>query len=429
MPGRSYTFVTVAPDSVPDPKETEAAGKPSAVWMPETEAEREAVREQVGRIMANSLFRNSKRCPNFLRFTVEHALKRNAEPLKERTLGVEVFGREPSYDTAQDPVVRMTAVEIRKRLAKYYQAAEHASEIRLDFPQGSYVPGFHLPAQHAVPDGVPKPAESGAPARRSWPLVAALIVAAMLIGGLVWWRPWAPETTASDRFWNPILGSPSTVLLCLADARVTQPELYGPTSEPSLASAVNGDTTIMELLRRDTVRFSNALTLSMLTGFLEARHRPYHVRRTGATGLGDLREGPVVLIGLADNPWTLRLGNLLRFSFGNDGGRLYIKDRQNPSNRQWGYDGLQTPLRNVPEAYGIISRVLDPTTGRFVVTAAGLLWGTRAAGECLTEPSCLAEAAKLAPGDWEHKNIQAVISAKVIGENSGPPHVLAAHVW
>ena len=60
-------------------------------------------------------FRNSKRFPPFLRYTVEHALN-SSEPLKERTIGHEVFGRDPGYDTGQYPIVRMTAAEVRKRL-------------------------------------------------------------------------------------------------------------------------------------------------------------------------------------------------------------------------------------------------------------------------------------------------------------------------
>jgi hypothetical protein len=397
----------------------------SSSWSPKTDAEREAVREQIGGILASSLFRNSKRLSSLLQHTTELVLKANGEPPKERTLGIEVFGREPTYDTAQDPVVRITAVEIRKRLSQYYQAAEHEKEIRVDFPPGSYLPGFHLPTQTSVPTEGPVPQKPAATAGyRRW-LVTAVIGGCILIFALVWWRSRARETYL-DRFWQPVLKSSSSVLLCLGDDRTVGESNTAP---PSADPAITNRTTVAELLRRDTVRFSNALTLSMLTGFLRARDKSYRVRRTGGTALQDLRDGPVVLIGLMDNAWTLRLGSQLRFGFENEGGRYFIKDRQNPSNRRWGYDGLNTPLANVPEAHGIISRVFDRTTGHVVVTVAGLFWGTRAAGECLIDSGCLKEAARLAPGDWSHKNIQIVISAVVIGENSGPPHVISAHLW
>jgi hypothetical protein len=135
-------------------------------WTPDIEAEREAVREQAGRILAGALFRNSRRFPTFLKHTVEHTLDGTTESLKERTLGVEAFGRDADYDTAQDPVVGMTAVEVRKRLAQYYQASEHKDEIRIGFQPGSYVAEFHRPRSSAVatPPPISQPPQEDAPA-------------------------------------------------------------------------------------------------------------------------------------------------------------------------------------------------------------------------------------------------------------------------
>src|SRR5215472_11127889 len=104
--------------------------------------DREAVREQLERILADPLFRNSKRFPVLLRYVVEQTLDGTSAELKERTLGVEVFGRQPNYDTNEDPIVRATAAEIRKRIAQYYQNPEHGSELRIQLHPGSYVPEF-----------------------------------------------------------------------------------------------------------------------------------------------------------------------------------------------------------------------------------------------------------------------------------------------
>lgn len=347
--------------------------------------------------------------------------------MKERALGVEVFGRQPDYDTTQDPVVRMTAVEIRKRLAQYYQTPGHESELRIDFPPGSYVPEFHAPVQ--IPLQAPEAAPVGTAEvrkERAYPWrIYALVCAAAIVVALVWWSGWGRET-ALDRFWNPVLRSHPSVLLCVANPP-TLPE-PDPNAPIDIAS-VPAPTTVGDLLNKDSIRFSDALVLSKLTAFLQSRGVPYRIRRTGATAFEDLRDGPVVLIGGFNNAWTLRLGDQLRFTFGRQENRSYIRDRQNPSFREWGNGRESTPLANVPENYGIISRVLDPATGRFVVTVAGLLYGTRAAGECLTDPSCMADAGRLAPGDWKHKNIQIVISTKLIAHESGPPHVLATYTW
>ena len=132
--------------SLPD---THAATPP---WTPETDAQRADVRAQLDRILASPLFVNSKRSAVLLKFVAEYVLDGKTEHLKERSLGLEVFQREPDYDTNRDPVVRTTAVEIRKRLAQYYLIPEHDREIRISFPAGSYVLEFRLP-----PDWIPPP--------------------------------------------------------------------------------------------------------------------------------------------------------------------------------------------------------------------------------------------------------------------------------
>ena len=94
------------------------------------------IREQLNRLLAHPLFTNSKRYPVLLAYTVEQALLGNAGELKERTIGVEAFGREPNYDANLDPVVRTTAAEVRKRLIQYYYSPDHAGElIRIRLPR------------------------------------------------------------------------------------------------------------------------------------------------------------------------------------------------------------------------------------------------------------------------------------------------------
>src|SRR5216683_5612641 len=114
-------------------------------WTPSTKAEKEAVLQQLERLLENPYFHKSKRFPVFLRFVVSEALAGRAEGLKERTLGIEVFGKDPSYDTTEDSIVRVTAGEIRKRIAQYYQEPGHEQEIRFVLPSGSYVPQFYPP--------------------------------------------------------------------------------------------------------------------------------------------------------------------------------------------------------------------------------------------------------------------------------------------
>jgi len=399
-----------------------------------SEAEREGIRNQMERMLANPLFKNSKRYPNLLRYIVEHTLAGFTGELKERTLGVEVFGRQPDYDTNADPVVRATAGEIRKRIAQYYHEHEHETEIRIDLLPGSYVPEFEIPAARPapVPAALPVPFARG----KRWRIGVPAAVAVLLVAA-GWLKPWAPHT-ALDRFWGPVLDSSSTVLLCVGQRQFfgtsAEPQQRTDTDLPHAPEAKGGSerpVTLFELyyMGSQNVAFPDVRTLARLTGLLQANGKSHRIFGESSTTFADLRSGPVVLIGAFNNDWTMRLMGPMRFSFERDHDTFWIKDLQNPSTRDRSLN-YTTPYLKVTEDYALISRVLEPTTERMVVVAGGLSgYGTTAAGEFLTNPVYMETLAKQAPKDWSRRNIQVVIATKVINGNSGPPRVVDRHFW
>ena len=404
--------------------------RPTSGWTPSTAADMEAMRQQVGRVLSSSSFRNSKRFPAFLRYTVEHALT-SSEPLKERTIGHEVFGRDPAYDTAQDPIVRMTAAEVRKRLTQYYLLPEHRNELLIAYQPGSYVPEFsHRIDTAAAEEALPAPETLPSPFRSrpsaSWLAISALAASVLAIVATVavMKRGGTAASDAVTRFWAPILESSSPVLICIGDpASARLPGSVSPTAVPH-----PNDLTIEEFLRSNSVRYTDSVTLALLAGELRTRRKPFHIRRPAATELKDLREGPVVLIGGFNNPWTLRLSEGQRFTLAADDKGPYISDRERPDDRRWQPDASGRLLKNLQETYGLITRVKDPATGHSVLTVAGLVLGTSAAAECLIDAECIQSAEALG-GDLDRKNVQIVVSAAVIGEDAGAPRVVATHSW
>lgn len=109
-----------------------------------------AIHRHLEQILASEFFRNSHRYPNFLRYVVNETLRGRADQLKERTLGIELFEREPDYDTNLDHIVRSTASEVRKRLTLYYHEHEGEHDVRIELPQRSYTPVFHRIAKSQV---------------------------------------------------------------------------------------------------------------------------------------------------------------------------------------------------------------------------------------------------------------------------------------
>jgi len=119
------------------------AGTGEAPLSPGDEAK---IRATLDRVLASPAFRKSEQCCKFLRYVVEH----HGEPLKERQIGAEVFGRAANYDTAEDPVVRVRATEVRKRLAQYSSESGVAGDVRFEIPAGAYHVEFHWPVATAV---------------------------------------------------------------------------------------------------------------------------------------------------------------------------------------------------------------------------------------------------------------------------------------
>jgi hypothetical protein len=389
-----------------------------------TAMQRDMVKEQLERILASSLFRNSKRFPEFLRYTVNHALAGETEGLKERTLGVAVFGRHADYDTSTDPVVRVTAAEVRKRIAQYYETPGHEREPRIEFERGSYVPEFRFLSEEERREkqaATPAKIDEKRLIKKHWLpaaciTVVSLAVCVFLLG--------STRQTALDRFWKPVLSSGDAALLCIPDQLATP----GRTAPIGPESAGGASTQIVPNGFHSVV-LGDSVALAEVSGILGHEGKEFRVRATDDATLDDLKQGPVVLIGAFDNEWTMRLASGLRFTFGHDATYHFISDVRNPASRQWAVRN-EMPSDSATVDYGLISRVVDTTTGRAVVTVAGIHhFGTEAAAECISQIACMEAAAKLAPGNWKKNNLQIVLKTAVIARNSGEPQVLAAYAW
>jgi len=403
---------------------------------PANEDDRLEIRNQLERVLAHPQFQNSRRYPALLRYVVERTLEGSGATLKERTIGIEVFGREPNYDTNLDHTVRTSAGEVRKRLAQYYVESDREAEIRIDLPAGSYVPQFRhrrqekIPALHVEENGaetVAPPeivaAEVAAPPLRRRIFLLAIGLATLIVAGIAWTRGnWAPQS-ALDQFWTPISASSNPITLCIG------PPLWKDVEAGSEDSAASR--TLREGAgQRQRVAFFDAVTLARLTAFLAVKGKTFRALYAPQISLADLRQGPAILIGAFNNDWTLLLTGPLRYSFQRDEAFhiTSIRDEQNPSRNDWKVD-RRIPDLDLTEDYAIVSRVSDPTTGETVIVAAGITkYGTMAAGEFLTSPR-LNDLTSYAPRDWRRKNLQIILGTKVVKGSPGPPRVLATYFW
>lgn len=383
------------------------------------------VAEEVSRITASPQFRTSKRCCRFLAFVVEKAAAGHPELLKERTLGVEILQRDPMFDTGEDASVRVAAGEVRKRLAQYYQLLSSEAPVRISLPVGSYTPEFHwLPVAPSVAT-TPLPVKTEiAPALpKQFPWRWLSLVLAAILCGTAGWLLWSrtqrsPGTTPEmEAFWAPVLNAKKPTLISIGLVAGHQ-KIAGPAQAPEFRPIGYG-----------LVPLGDSLSLARVSALLSDRGKQFRVQGDNETTFPDLRDAPAVLIGANSNRWTMLAHSGLRFTFGSTSQFTFVRDRESPLDMKWATTNhWPETIRNAD--FAIVSRCREANTKSWVTTVAGITpFGTQAAGELVTDPVRLTEALKKLPSGWQEKNLQIVLTTRIVGSSGGPPVVLTTWIW
>lgn len=441
---------------------------------------------QLAKVLASPHFRNSKRSQSLLRYVVEAQLASEVNSLKERSIGAAVFSRDTAYDTAQDPIVRNAAIDVRKRLAQYYLEPQHSLELRIELPTGSYQPIFVPPAtppntepprvdlsrsdllpppgavqpdpaqpvqgqsvEVALADAPPVEPPAG-PAvlrqgrfgRRTFALAAtgATLLAAII--AYVWFNQRTPATEL-HAFWAPMFRDGKTIQICIGQPsrlfRFIGPRteeltraLSGPAARTPEAAALSVSAAELAWVAPEFLYMRDALSGFRVASWIQAQGRPYQLMSVASTTYSQIRHTPLVAIGAFNNTWSMRVTAELRFVFERRtlDGVAYncIIDRRNPGTLSWKVAQPIGPAMS--EDFAIVTRVFDPTTERTVISAAGIEnYGTLAAGEFVTQADYIGAALAANSPQWRQQNVQFVLGTKVIDGTPGPPRVLAAHYW
>ena len=389
----------------------------------------EVVRAELERILASPEFKASKRCQDFLQFVVERALNGLSEDLKERTIGIEVFGRSPSYNTGTDGIVRINASEVRKRLAIYYADSARCAECRITLPTGSYIPLFAKPVRATAEVNLPQLLEPAVRPVESFPagwtvapstlprpmfrrriLVLVAVVALALMVLPVRWLYARHFQTIVDQFWQPMFEGRTPIMIVPA---------YVPAYDPA-ADPPNGQFTLMA---DQYVGGGDLVAAVQISSMLARLDYPFNLR-LGAS-LDELRNTPTVLIGYSNTQWK-DVTRKFRF-FMDDSSHGMIRDYGKPT--EW-YPHGETPENHAEEDYAVISRAFDPETHAMLILVSGCLqYGTEGAARLITNPGLLAAALRNAPKDWQQKNLQLVIQFNVVANSPASSRVVASHYW
>jgi hypothetical protein len=376
-------------------------------------------KEHLRQIAGSAAFKGSDRSREFLIVIVEKALAGQFDDLKERVLGVELFGRDASYDTGEDAIVRVTASDVRRRLARYYTEFGSKSGLRLELPVGSYIPEFirvEEPEVIAVEETLPlTPAhlskEEPVPSR-SLQAPLLYILSGVALGILLWSAVsrFLPTTPATELLpWSALMQSGHRLQIVVSDTELSKMETvagynlslsdyanhkYLPPDLP-ISPDVNRILASFRGLSMGAVDVNIAMGVSSRV-FREGQQ--VSIQPARGLELKDFRtdDNFVILGSPRSDPWASLFQDQLDFQFFYDmsTSQEMIRNRRrlkgepaiyNPSARGWG----------TGQAFGLISFTANPNqTGHVLLIGGSSAEATEAAGRVALDRDAMARTLK-----------------------------------
>ncbi len=99
----------------------------------------EQIEKSLAKIVESASFEKAGRPVKFLEFVVRRAIRKPGESPPEAEIAQAVFGR-ADFDPRLDPIVRVEAARLRKRLEDYYAAEGKGDAVQIRLPPRGYLP-------------------------------------------------------------------------------------------------------------------------------------------------------------------------------------------------------------------------------------------------------------------------------------------------
>jgi hypothetical protein len=407
----------------------------------ETKGEIASLQLHLKEVIEGDAFKGSHRSGQFLQYIIDQAIAGHFESLKERVIGMELFGRSASYDTGDDAIVRVTASDVRKRLLQHYGRYGATSEYRINLPSGTYIPDItRVPrgevghfdgalaqretgqVRHDSPgpnvEFVPVPrglvieasalpqVEATQPKRLGryrWLFLGIPIVAINLtLWGIFWSRPSPVETPHTSSLpWSALFGSSRATELITSDPNIAE-----------IQGISGGQVSVSDYANHNYLSGSKKLTpeeeyfcLTVLAGnkassvdiqivaniaqLSQVNSRKIDVFAARQIQLKDLRtDNNFIFLGSPrSDPWTDLFSDQLDFRFVFDQAAqsefiLNVHPRRNERQKY-----IPTAMGSLSgDTFAIIAFVRNPDEdGRVLILAGATAEGTAAAGKLATD--------------------------------------------
>jgi hypothetical protein len=363
----------------------------------------DAVREQVDRVLQSKTFQTSEVHRRLLQYLADRTLAGDTDRLKEYTVGLEAFGKPPSYDPKHDSIVRLQIGRLRQKLAVYYQSEANGDPVLVTIPKGGFklVFGANGPHQHLEAEP-----ENGSGHRRVFVLTVALAAVAIwavtaTVLAVRAWRQAAPVTglwsPELESLWKPYLDSNRPLLVSLGTPLFVRFPDFGFFRDPKTndwADLEKSDRfrTIHKALGEKDVlpnhNFTGAGEASaafLIAKLLATRKRDLQLTRSSILSWQQIADQDVVFLGPPKFNLQLQEAALMQDLVIEPGG---IRNRR-PQAGEPAFleDHLLPGKTNEGETHALITRTTGPSgQGEFLMIAGNASADTFAAAEWVTQP-------------------------------------------
>ena len=400
----------------------------------ETKGGLASLQQHLKEVIEGDVFKGSHRSGQFLQYIVDQAVAGHFESLKERVIGMELFGRSASYDTGDDAIVRVTASDVRKRLLQHYGRYGATSGFRISLPSGSYIPEItrdpHVelgisemaakthdpgPSLHesalvadepVVTASVFPQLETTQPKAAGWrmPLLFGIFLVALNLAlwGIFWGRSPHPEAARiSSLPWSVFFGSSHATELITSDPNIA--EIQGITgSLVSVSDYANHNYIPVpnkltpeqayfcrNVLRGDNSAGVDAPIVAKVAALAQTNSKSIEVRAARSIQLTDLKsDNNFIFLGSPrSDPWLSLFSDQLdfRFEFDNSSRSEFIRNLHPRPGEKPQYVPT-APGWATGDSYSIIALVKNPDqSGQVLLLAGANAEGTEAAGRFITD--------------------------------------------
>jgi hypothetical protein len=378
------------------------------------------LRQLLQEIVSGPAFKGSQRSQEFLKHVVERALSGEFEELRERSIGVALFGKPAAYDTGEDAIVRVTASDVRRRLLQHYGTSGAVTNFRIDLPSGSYVPEFRCLAP-VVPEHprevavVEKAAEVPVPSARVFPwrtvAIAALIAQAATV---TWWlaagrvSPPPPNLISTAFRGAPgalqvVVGDDGLLLIeVLLNQQFTLQEYENLTylSTPKIVQKLGLQQFWDSLSTRQMTNLGHLQTAARVAEDMLSHKWKVSIRQARQVNPRDFRSGNFIILGSSHtNPWTSLFqahDPSFQFEAAPPGKWAIIRNRHPASGEPASFEVHQDDKTGKTLTYAQVALVENNAhTGRVLLVAGQSTSATEWAGEFLLRSDSVAKALRM----------------------------------